>query len=133
MKFVTILISALLLNISALAHEGHDHEVPGNVQAPRGGMIKTGHEKYIESVVKPGLVEIYVYDHDLKPLDVKTLTEFSADILYPRAKKAETAKLEVENEHWVVRLGDKKVHRLTLNIHDAKGKEKTIFVIEPKR
>ncbi|MDX9730990.1 MAG: hypothetical protein RBT63_04405, partial [Bdellovibrionales bacterium] len=48
---ITALFLAMLSPLApstALSHEGHDHDAPGLVQAPRGGDIRSLEELHVE-------------------------------------------------------------------------------------
>ena len=129
----TILIfAAVLLSISVVAHEGHDHDGPALVQAPRGGIIKSNETHHIEVVAKGKDIRVYLYTKDLKPADLSKET-ISAQVELPRTKKVEPITLTPKGDHYFANYDAKGAHRYTLAIVFGDHKDKINFTIEPKR
>lgn len=119
-----------------VAHEGHDHDQPASVQAPKGGVIKQLDESYVEVLSKGKELKIYFYASDLKPADLKRF-EVTAQAQPPRGKKAEAVTLIPKDGHFEAAYDAKGVHRYTLvlKIKDAsEGHFDTLnFTIEPRK
>lgn len=73
-QFLTIALSSVLLfGMNSLAHEGHD-EIPGQIKAMHGGVVKAGKELNMEMLVTGDSVQFFPLAHsgeDLKIADVK--------------------------------------------------------------
>lgn len=72
--FLTIALSSILLfGINSIAHEGHD-DVPGQIKAKHGGLVKSGKEMNMEMLVTGESVQFFPLAHsgeDLKISEVK--------------------------------------------------------------
>lgn len=133
----SIIISCLcVFSLKAFAHEGHNHDAPTTLKAPKGGLIKALDESRVEVVSKGKDIKIYVYDTELKPLmasrfQVKAVAEL------PRTKKSEDLMLKAQENFFEASYEAKGMHRYTLKleVHDTKvnRSEKLTFVIEPKK
>ena len=139
MKTLTTKILAILLLLTAslsYAHEGHDHDAPKNIQAPKGGVIKSLEETMVEVVVKGKEVKIYLYDTDLKPQDIAAY-KVSAQAELPKAKKKEPVGLTAKGTHFEAAFDAKGAHRYTLilSVVDPKtGHDDSLsFTIEPRK
>ncbi len=120
----------------AQAHEGHDHDAPQMITAPKGGLIKSLEETHVEVVSKGMDLQIYLYDLKMKP---KSAAGFvvSAKAEMPRTKKQEQIKLSPKETFFEGTFDGKGIHRYTLLIsikdpqtgHDDKLK----FTIEPQK
>lgn len=139
MKYLTLLTLILIItfnfNFQVFSHEGHDHDKPASVQAPKGGIIKGNEDVYIEIVTKSSEINIYLYDKNLKPLNDDNFS-IMAKAKKPRVKVSETLTLS-KNEHLYTTTYDAKgVHRYTLTIEVSskinKYTDKINFTIEPK-
>lgn len=137
-KTFTKLAMALLLSLSfgAYAHEGHDHDSPKNVQAPKGGVIKSLEETMVEVVSKGKDVKIYLYDKDLKPQEVAAY-KVTAQAELPKAKKKEEVVLTAKGNYFESSFDAKGAHRYTLilTVVDPKtGHDDSLkFTIEPRK
>lgn len=82
----SLFLSLALLAFSAGAHEGHDHEAPKTLRAPKGGQIKTLEETILEVVPKGNELKVYLYNKDLAS---KSTAGFKLTALaeMPRTKK----------------------------------------------
>ena len=136
MKKLFAIFAALLLSGNIFAHEGHDHDGPVKVQAPKGGMIKMLDDSYLEVVNKGKTFNIYLYDKDLKPIDAKTFA-ITAKVQKPRGKTMEDVKLEAKDLNLEGSFDAKGIHRYTLILNVKSPKEEhadTVkFTIEPKK
>ncbi|WP_413289167.1 hypothetical protein [Bdellovibrio sp. HCB337] len=135
--FAKLMMSVLLtLSLNVFAHEGHDHDGPTNVQAPKGGVIKGLEETYVEVVSKGKDVKIYLYDKELKPQDV-TKYKVSAEAELPKAKKKEPVTLTSKGTHFEASFDAKGAHRYTLivSVVDPKtGHDDSLkFTVEPRK
>lgn len=135
-KMISTAIVSLFITSFAAAHEGHDHDAPAAVKAPKGGIIKSVEESHIEVVSKGKDIKIYFYDHDMKLQD-PTAYKASATAELPRKKGKEVLKLEVKDGALESTYDAKGSHRYTLTIEltDPKGghKDSIKYTIEPKR
>lgn len=133
---VTILLSLTTLSLPSFAHEGHDHDAPAMVEAPKGGQIKGLEACYVEVVSKAKSLKIYVYDKDLKPVDAK-LYKITAQAELPRSKKTDKVDLKSVENYLEASYDAKSAHRytLTLEVNDPAEKhgDKIKFTIEPKK
>lgn len=131
-KLVAIFI--LTLGINVYAHEGHEHEVKG-VTAPKGGFIKAVHENFAEVVVKGKELKIYIYDKDLKALDLQNI-KVTAEAAIPRSNKKENLTLKITGNLIESTFDAKNSHRYVLTINlkmpDEKEADQVKFNIEPK-
>lgn len=136
MKNILTLAAALLIAGGIQAHEGHDHNGPAGVQAPKGGMIKGNEDTYLEVVSKGKDLKIYVYDINLKPLDPGTRA-IKAEVQLPRSKKSEDLALTAKESMLEATYDAKKAHRYTLILSVKSPQEdhadKLKFTIEPKK
>ncbi len=131
-----IYIFAFTAGLCAFAHEGHDHNAPGTVQAPKGGVIKTLEKTHVELVTKGSDLKVYLYEKDLKPKALKGfLLTATADL--PRTKKPEPIVFITKDDHFEGVFDGKGAHRYTLNltvVDPATGhRDKLNFTVEPKK
>lgn len=133
-----LFVAALLLSVnSAYAHEGHDHDAPGAVEAPKGGTIKSTESFHVEVVAKGSDLKIYLYSSDLKPADASGFNvKLSATL--PRAKKAESLTFKAAGNVLEANFDAKGAHRYTLIVNigrtGAHGHDdKLSFTIEPRK
>lgn len=131
MKAILILFALLGFNL-ATAHEGHDHDGPSMVQAPKGGIIKSNETHHIEVISKGKDLKIYLYTKDLKPADLSK-EPISAEVELPRTKKTEAITLTPKGDHYVANYDAKGAHRYTLAITFGSHKDKFNFTVEPKK
>jgi len=136
LSVAVITILSFFVSPQSGAHEGHAHDAPKGVSAPRGGQIKEIENTYVEVVTKKNELKIYLYDKELKPLDAATY-KVSATAQKPRAKKQEDILLSVKENFFEATYDAKGAHRysLTLLIKDPKEahQDKLKFNIEPKK
>lgn len=118
-----------------LAHEGHDHDAPKKILAPKGGVMKSLEETHVEVVSKGKNIQIFLYDYEMK---AKPVTGFvvSAKAEMPRTKKQEEIVLTAKESSYEASYDAKGSHRYTLMlaIKDPKTghDDKLNFTIEPK-
>lgn len=138
-KLITTLsiITAFLTATTTLkAHEGHDHDAPKTVTAPKGGTIKYIDGLYAESVSKGTHLIIYFYDEDMKPLEASKLSvTMEAEI--PRKKQKENLKITIKDNTAEAQFDAKGAHRyilhLTVKVPATKDTDTVSFNIEPKK
>ena len=131
-----LLVATFLFCGLVFAHEGHDHDAPGLVQAPKGGIIKSTEDVHIEVVAKGKDVKVYFYSQDLKPLDLTTYkVGLKAEI--PRTKKSEVLAQKVTANLVEAQFDAKGAHRYVLTVSVAGEKhgheDKLNFNIEPRK
>ena len=132
----TVLAILMFISTAAFAHEGHDHDAPKGVQAPKGGVIKAFDDHYAEVVSKRKDLKIYFYNKDLKQLDIKNI-KVSASAMMPRTKKKEAVPLKTNAEGFEASYDAKGSHRYTLilniKIAGEDQDEELHFTVEPKK
>ena len=132
MKFICLL-SVLILSVTeVMAHEGHDHSV-GQLQPPKGGIVRSLEELHAELVVKDQKIFLYAYDLKGRPLDIKAI-KASATVTLPRGKPA-VLMLKTEPFHWEAEFDAKGAHRYTLAVTLERGAHKDTlkYTVEPKK
>lgn len=131
-----LLLALCLLLPQAFAHEGHDHDAPSAVQAPKGGEIKDLENTFVEVVAKKKDLRIYLYDRSLKARDLTGFT-VTASALRPRAKAAEPIALHARPGFYEGSYDAKGSHRyeLAIQIFDPSTKHTDLlkFNIEPRK
>jgi hypothetical protein len=135
-KYVILPLLVLLLSLKSYAHGGEDHDAPIKQKAPKGGIIKSLENTFIEVVSRGQDIKIYLYDKSLKPKSVNGFT-VSALAEMPRTKKQEQLSLKANENFYEIFYDAKNLHRYTLLLsikdpstgHDDKLK----FTIEPKK
>ncbi|WP_374029099.1 hypothetical protein [Bdellovibrio bacteriovorus] len=130
------LIAASFFALPVSAHEGHDHDGPAMVQAPKGGVIKSLEEVHVEVVSKGKDIKVYLYNKDLKPADASQFKiKLKAEL--PRSKKTEELTYKTEAHHLEASFDAKGAHRynLIVLITDAKQghEDKLTFTVEPRK
>lgn len=135
-RFFVVMTMLVCFGNHAVAHEGHAHDAPKAVQAPKGGLIKVMEKSAVEVVSKGQDLKIYVYDKALKPQLVKDIA-VTAQAEHPRTKKIESVALQAKDTHYEGTYDAKGAHRYTLilNVKDSKADhgDKLSFTIEPKK
>ena len=130
------LLLCFLLAPTAFAHEGHDHDSPTTVQAPKGGVVKSLEQTNVEVVSKGKAITIYLYGKDMKP---RLATDFkiTAKAELPRKKGSEEIPLTAKENSFEGSFDAKGSHRFTLAlaIVDSRTKhnDKLTFTIEPRK
>lgn len=139
MKNALIAISVIVLSFSVVkgfGHEGHEHDLPKTVSAPKGGDIRAMYEGFVEVVSKGNDLKIYVYDKDLKPYQTKDL-ELQAKTILPRVKGANDLNVAAKENFFEGMFDAKGAHRYTLllsvkRVSDSKPTELR-FNVEPRK
>lgn len=140
MKNILLIAAVLLSFSSSFAHEGHDHDAPGTVEAPKGGLIKSTEEFHIEVVAKGKDIKVYLYTKDLKPADAKGFKlTLKAEI--PRSKKTEDLTFKATGNMIEASFDAKGAHRYNLIVglmgigegHEHGHADKISFTIEPRK
>lgn len=133
---LALTVSALAISAPAFAHEGHDHDAPTTIQAPKGGVIKALDESRVEVTFKGKALNVFLYDKELKPLAVTGFT-VKAKAELPRGKKQEDIQLVPAGTSYTGVYDAKGAHRYTLllSVTDPKTKrpENLSFTIEPRK
>lgn len=129
-----IIAAGMFLSLSTFAHEGHDHDAPSKVEAPKGGNIKSTEEFHVEVVAKGSDIKVYLYELDLKPADAAGFKVTLATEL-PRTKKSEPLTFKSSGNVLEATFNAKGAHRYTLIVTVAKGSghsDKLNFTVEPR-
>lgn len=133
---ISITLAALFLSLASVAHEGHDHDAPKNLKAPKGGIIKSLEETHVELVAKGSNLKLYLYDKEMKPQSVKGV-QISAKAELPRSKKTEDIALVGQDNFYEGTFDAKGAHRYTLilAVTDSKigHEDKIKFTVEPRK
>ena len=135
-KFKLLLLSLSFTSTVIMAHEGHDHDAPTKVSAPKGGTIKQLENTYVEVVSKQKDIKVYLYDKELKP---KKTTDFKITLKaeIPRTKKVEPITFTTTETLFEATYDAKNLHRYTLLIEivdPATGHTDQLkFIIEPRK
>lgn len=131
-----LVVGMVFASAAVLAHEGHDHDGPVSVKAPKGGMLKELDASHIEVVPKGKDFKIYFYDEEMKPVSAEDFTVTAVAEL-PRSKKKEELKLTVSDTVLEGTYDAHGSHRYTLILSVAHGKgghsDQLKFTIEPKK
>ncbi len=125
-----------LTTTPTLAHEGHDHDAPALVQAPKGGQIKSLEKSHVEVINKGKELSIYIYDRNLKPRDATALG-IKATAELPRSKKREALALQTKDNFLTGSYDAKGSHRYTLHLSindpETGHSDSLSFTIEPRK
>ncbi len=136
MKNVTLTLLALLASLPAMAHQGHDHDAPTTLKAPKGGIIKALDESRVEVVSRGKDLKVYVYDAAMKPASAADF-KIAASAELPRTKKEETVPLWARKNHFEGSYDAKGAHRYTLKLKVTHAKtghtDPLTFTIEPRK
>jgi len=131
---LTLMLS--LTTTAALGHEGHDHDAPTTLEAPKGGTIKALELTLVEVVSKGKDLKIYLYDKAMKPQAVAAYA-VKATAQPPRGKNSEEVKLAAKGTWFEGSYDAKGLHRYTLvvAIKDPKTghDDKLNFTVEPRK
>lgn len=131
MKKMAFLLS-LFIGFAATAHEGHDKS-PGQIAAPHGGVVQGTSHIYLELVSQSGGIQIFPFDHEMKPVLPKDV-KIEGTMTLPKKNKSEAVKFSQDGEGFVSKIDAKGTHRYTLDVlvtHEGK-KEKVKFNVEPQ-
>lgn len=135
-QFALLTLALVFTASQGFAHEGHDHDAPKAITAPKGGVIKSLEETNVEVVSKGNDLKVYLYDKELKPQDVGPFT-VSAKAEMPRTKKTEDIVLKPMGNFFEATFDAKGIHRYTLllSVKDPKTghDDKLKFTIEPRK
>jgi len=135
-KNILTLAVILSFGLGVHSHEGHDHNGPVGVQAPKGGIIKGNEDTYVEVVNRGKDLKVYLYNKDLKPVDPK-IYNVVAKVQLPKVKKTEDLVLTLKDNVLEATYDAKKSHRYTLILSlKSPGEDQadTIkYTIEPKK
>ncbi len=129
-------IAVLIIAMASFvfAHEGHDHDTPAKVRAPKGGIIKSVENVHIEVVSRGKNIKVYIYDHDMKPQNIETF-RVSAKVQFPRSKKEEELVLANKKNFFEADFDAKGAHRYTLvlTVMDPKEGHNDVlnYTVEP--
>lgn len=125
-----------LTGLSLMAHNGHDHDAPVSLQAPKGGLIRKLEAHFIEVVAKGNDIKIYLYSKDLKAVEPKGFKVFAKAQL-PKKKTQESLSLKTEDGVMSTIFDAKGAHRFTLLLTITEpndSHQNTLkFNIEPKK
>lgn len=121
---------------NTLAHEGHDHDAPVTLKAPKGGLIKALDESRIEVVAKGTELKVYVYDKEMKPAQASRF-QLVASAELPRLKKVDSLTLSAQKTFFEGNYDAKGAHRYTLKLAVTDSKtnrtDNLTFTIEPRK
>jgi hypothetical protein len=140
-KLLVFILSAVMVSFSQKSHSGadhhgHNHDAPGLVQAPKGGLIKSLDSIHVEVVNKGKNIQIHFYDHAMKQVDAKGIVTL-AEVALPRSKGKEKITLIPNGQSLEYTYDAKKAHRYTLHllVTDPTEKQPTnlTFTVEPKK
>ena len=131
-----LLLALAFVSAPAFAHEGHNHDAPTTIQAPKGGVVKALDESRVEVVAKGKDIKIYFYDKEMKPREASGF-KVTAIAELPRGKKSEVVNLGAKEAQLEGTYDAKGAHRYTLklNVTDSKtGRADNLsFTIEPRK
>lgn len=133
---IAILITLGAWSLNAIAHEGHNHDAPTSLKAPKGGIIKALDEARVEVVAKGKDLKIYVYDKEMKPAQASTFKVIATAEL-PRTKKEESVALNAQDTFFDAVYEAKGAHRYTLKLAVTDPKtnrtDNLTFTVEPRK
>lgn len=119
-----------------MAHEGHVHDMPQSIQAPKGGTIKAVEAAYVEVVSRGSEIKIYIYDKNLKQQDLAPY-KLSAQAEMPRTKKKSDIALKLNSNFAEAAFDAKGAHRYTLILKVQEPGEDHAdtlkYTVEPKK
>ena len=126
------LVVTLFIFTSVFAHEGHD-KTPGALSAPHGGIVQGTDHLYIELLGSGAAVQVYFYDHEMKPISVQSV-KIEGKAVLPKKAGALPISFAVEKDFFTAKVDSKGAHRYTLElsvVHAGKN-EKVQFTVEPQ-
>lgn len=119
-----------------VAHEGHVHDIPQSIQAPKGGTIKAVEAVYVEVVSRGSDIKIYIYDKNMKQQELAPY-KLSAQAEIPRTKKKSDIALKMNSNFAEAVFDAKGAHRYTLILKIQEPGEDHAdtlkYTIEPKK
>ncbi len=129
MKLKFFIIASIFASTGVLAHEGHD-DIPGQIKALHGGVVKSGKNINMEMLVTNGSVQFYPLAHsgeDLKISEVK----LSGSSKTPKGK-SETLNFSSDAKSISTKINFKDAYRTDLEIKaQYKGKADNFkFLVE---
>ncbi len=132
-------LSALAFVLSSpfgFGHEGHNHDAPTTLKAPKGGVIKALDRARVEVVSKGKDVKVYVYDKGMKPAPASEF-KISAQAELPRSKGKTDVALTPKENFFEGSYDAKGSHRYTLKLAVTDSKtgrtDNLTFTIEPRK
>jgi hypothetical protein len=131
-----LIILSMLVSVSSFAHDGHDHDAPTALKAPKGGVIKALDEARVEVVYKGKNIKVHVYDKEGKPANADRF-KIESTTLLPRAKKEEALTLRPKDTFFEAEYDAKGKHRYTLKLKVTDSKtgrtDPLTYTIEPRK
>lgn len=125
-----------LWSLNSMAHEGHNHDAPTTLKAPKGGVIKALDESRVEVVSKGKDLKIYVYDKEMNPTKASDYKVVAYAEL-PRSKKEESLSLAPKDTYFEGSYDAKGSHRYTLKLAVTDSKthrtDNLTFTVEPRK
>ncbi len=113
----TVVMMLILVSLApvAFAHEGHVHEAALEA-APHGGLLRDAEPFKAEVIIKGDVAKIYVYDKQLKQLELDK-KEAQAKVQFPR-QKAKPVVFKKKGEFYEAAIkGISTVHRYDLHVN----------------
>lgn len=137
MRNLSLVIAlVMILGSPLMAHEGHNHDAPTTLKAPKGGVIKSLDLARVEVVSRGKDLKIYVYDKEMKPAPTSEF-QIVAKAELPRTKKVEEVMLASKDEFFEGSFDAKGAHRYTLKLAVTDSKtnrtDNLTFTIEPRK
>jgi uncharacterized protein YxeA len=138
MKKVLVLLVTIsaFIGIQVMAHEGHNHDSPKGLVAPKGGAIKSLEETNIEVLSKGNDLKIYLYDAESKEKSTAGFV-ITATAELPRNRKKQEVILTAKENSFEATYDAKGSHRYTLHLSVKDPKtghnDKLQFIIEPHK
>lgn len=138
LNVITLVTAMVSFSVPGRATDGHghNHDAPGLVQAPKGGLIKSLDSIHVEVVNKGKDVQIHFYGKDMNQVDAEGIKVF-AEVELPRVKSREKVTLKPSGQSLEYIYDAKKSHRYTLylTVTDPQEKHATTlsYTIEPKK
>lgn len=134
--FGLVLFGFLVADLKvSIAHEGHDHGAAAVQKSPDGGNLKVGKNYSISVSESGGMVTLYVYTKDLKPV-LPSAVQVTAYLTIPKKTKRAAVAFEAKEKNFSAKVDAKGAHRYMLDVQvGLKGaKPETLKVqIEPNQ
>ncbi len=132
----TLLLGIITLNQPLIAHEGHNHDKPTTIKAPKGGVVKALDKSRVEVVSKGSNIKIFLYDKEMNQAPAVDY-KIKAQIKLPRVQKTQDISFSLQENHYEANYDVKKTHRFTLMLavtDPANGHTYDLtFNIEPRK
>lgn len=123
-RFIQICLVAMMVSLAGFAvteaHEGHEHDAPKVVVAPKGGSIQPLEGGYVEVVSKGKDLKVFVYKKDLTPMATAKV-QIRAKAILPRTKGPVGIKLSAMAGGFESHFDAKSAHRYTLVLNVSLG------------